>query len=177
MELHLHSFQSRGRLHARFGWHPAHLTLISNVDVLSPQLQHAARRVRNNVLTLVQANLQFDHVRAPLDIRRYDVSMAPWHTFDIIGDNVSSHDGLMRSWKRAINELQWHTQACQTFDMALPMLSDVDIYGRSMKTMYVVGLQHIKFDWVWQNTLCYLECDQKVCTEGVQCIPTTLEGP
>ena len=70
--------------------------------------------------------------------------MAPWHTFDITGDNVSSHDGLLRSWKRAINELYWHTHACKTSRARLPILSHVDIYGRSMKTMYVAGLHHIK---------------------------------
>ena len=86
-----------GRLQAWFRGHPTHLTLIANVDVLGPQLQDAARQVRNNVLTLAQSNLQFEHVRAPLDIWRYGVSMAPWHTFDITGDNVSSHDGLLRS--------------------------------------------------------------------------------
>ena len=30
-----------------------------------------------------------------------------------------------------------------TFDM-LPIVSNVDIYGSSMKTMYVVGLQHTR---------------------------------
>ena len=83
-------------------------------------------------------------MRASLDIRRYGVSTAPWHTFGIIGNNVPSHDGLLRSSKRAINEVEWHTQAYHTSDMTLPMLSHVDIYGRSMKITYVAGLQHTK---------------------------------
>ena len=111
-----------GRLHAQLRGHPTHVTLVANSDVLGSQLKDAARRVQNNVLTLVQSNLQFEHVCAPLDIRRYGVSMAPWHISDMTGDNVSSHDGPLRSWKGAINELKWHTQACQTSDMTLPTL-------------------------------------------------------
>ena len=111
-----------GRLRARFRGHPTHLTFIANVDVLGPHLRDAARWVGNNVLTSLQSKLPLEQVRAPLDVRRYGVSMAPWHNFDITGDNVSSHDGLLRSWKGAINELQWNSQACQTSDVTLPIL-------------------------------------------------------
>ena len=88
-------------MHAKLCGHPTHLTPIANVNVLRPKLPHAAGKVRYNVLTLLRSKFQFPHVCAPLHIRSGSVSMVPWHTFDITKDNVSLHNGLLRSWKVA----------------------------------------------------------------------------
>ena len=106
--------------------------LLSAMEQLLTMLRHSVRSFRGKVDKVPSWHLRFDSLCVPPDILRYNVTMAPWWTFDVLPINVSSCDGL---WDVYSNVDERRTMNGKSTS---PVLCDVDLYYRMLKLRYSV---------------------------------------
>ena len=96
--------------------------LLSAIGQLLTMPRLAVRSFRGKVEEARSWHLRFDSVRVPLDIQRYNVTMAPWWTCDVLPINTSSRDGLLEVCS---NVDEWRTRSGKSTS---PVLCDVNLY-------------------------------------------------
>ena len=90
--------------------------------------------------------MRFESVCVPLDIRRYNVTMAPWWTCDVLPIHISSRDGLLEVCS---NVDEWRTR---TGKSSSPVLCDADLYYRMLKLQYSVTYVSVATDSFFAHT-------------------------
>ena len=106
--------------------------LLCAVQKLPSHLANAQNKLRGAIQSLVLLRLTYDEVRAPLDIRRYNVQIADWKCAHLLPANISDTTGLLQVARFLRN---WQDK----FRVPVqPVLADVDIYWRFMKMHYCV---------------------------------------
>ena len=119
------------------GWQgqPNVKAMYNKVDQVASALVSSHRAFVNSVRTLELENLQYEDVRVPCDRRRRGVSAASWLPHDVREGNIGSLEGLAVGLKYA-SQLQLTTGRVQ------PVMSDVNIFYRSLKLMYGTTFAH-----------------------------------
>ena len=82
----------------------------------------------------LNARMAFGDIRVPMDIRRENVTGPPWMTWDIGPENISTTAGIL--------DVLGHAKGigCRSSrSHPIPLLCDVNIYGRLMKLQYFVS--------------------------------------
>ena len=120
--------------------------LLAAIGQLPTVLRHAVRSFHGKVDEVRSWYLRFDPVRVPLDIRRYNVTMAPRWTCDVLLINISSRDGLLEVCS---NVDEWRTR---TGKSTSPVLCDVDLYYRMLKLQYNVTHVSVATDSFFAHT-------------------------
>ena len=101
--------------------------LLERAQDLPKMLQNATRVLRVRIDSSREQHFGYDTIRAPLDIRRYGVAMAPRWTTDVLPCNVSARKGLLEVCR---NLMEWRQHTGQN---CTPILCDVDLYFRIHK--------------------------------------------
>ena len=109
-------------------------------------LRQAVRSFRGKVDEVRSWHLQFDSVCVQPDIRRYNLTMAPWWTCDVLPINISSRDGLLEVCS---NVDEWRTRSGKS---TRPVLWHVDLYYRMLKMQYSVMYVSVATDKFFAHT-------------------------
>ena len=98
-------------------------------DDVTDFLVREQKSFTNDIRSLQLKSLTFDDGRVPCDLRRTGVSSAPWYTFAVSTDDVSSAPGLVAALRRLDGMKDALT------DIAA-VLCDVNVYYRIVKCTY-----------------------------------------
>ena len=101
--------------------------ILSAIAQLPTMLRRAVCSFLGKVDEIWSWHLRFNSMCVPLDIRRYDVTMAPWWTCNVLPINISSRDGMLEVCS---NVDEWRTRSGKS---TTPVLCDVDLYYRMQK--------------------------------------------
>ena len=158
----------------RFGGVKTVPELLSAIGQFPAMLSLAVRSFRGKVDEVRSWHLRFDSVRVPLDVRRYNVTLAPWWTCDVLPINISSRDGLLEVCS---NLDEWRTRTGKEHESYV--LCDVDLYYRMLKLQYSVTYVSVATDGFFAHTplLFGVWHSYKYCvTEVLSPIPSPLGG-
>lgn len=75
------------------GWATAEAVVVAVMPVARALVQQS-KLLCDRFRALVQKNLAYEHVRIPLDIRRYQVSTMPWQPFGLVNADLKYTEGL-----------------------------------------------------------------------------------
>ena len=109
--------------------HPTWLQLVNAMPQCVRDLVDLEKKFMDD-LRGVLGKRPFERLRVPCDVRRTEVTAAPWRPYDIANLDIKSSDGL-------VDVLQYAgRQATLLSAPLLPLLSDVNIFGRVEKILY-----------------------------------------
>ena len=113
-------------------------TLLATVNDMVSYMTRAVPFVNRLARDVVQEGLTFGKVRAPLDVRRENVTPPPWLPADLHAYNVGSAEGLLRG-------LQHIRATFSPSARSVTIMCDVNLFYRAMRMMYSSAYAQFNF--------------------------------
>jgi hypothetical protein len=110
---------------------PSIKDMFLKVDATASGIVSMQKTFINSVRDLELLGMSYDDVRVPCDVRRRGVTSAGWIPHDVREGNIGSLEGLVMALTLA-------KQQQQRRGVTQPLLSDVNIFYRTLKLMYGV---------------------------------------
>ena len=115
---------------AAFHGYPSLRTLVGTVAAVASHLAGMGDEMRAIVTEVLGMAYRFEHLRVPLDIRRYGVLAPEWIPHGLTADNIGSQMGIMAVLRR-VEEIRADSRFKQ-----VPLMVDINIWYQILKLMY-----------------------------------------